>query len=224
MLVLLAVYGVFNISFANTFEKHCQAIIASLAELKNSNLAANTSEAVKKAQDEYVVEAEDTVWAIANLNYRTGPGESYKKVDTLNAYTKLTRTGTTKNGWSRVVVDDKDYFVSTEFLTTKAPVEAKGEYQQYALSLLSDFGWDESEIVPLVKLWNRESGWKPNAHNKYSGAHGIPQALPASKMASEGSDYYTNGKTQIRWGLKYIKERYGSPSNAWAHSQRTGWY
>ena len=53
---------------------------------------------------------------------------------------------------------------------------------------------------------------------------GIPQSLPASKMASEGSDYYTNGKTQIRWGLKYIKGRYGSPSKAWVHSQQKGWY
>ena len=75
-----------------------------------------------------------------------------------------------------------------------------------------------------MKLWNRESHWNPNAHNKRTGAHGIPQSLPAKKMASEGADYYTNGYTQIRWGLKYIKGRYGSPSAAWAHSQRKGWY
>ena len=82
----------------------------------------------------------------------------------------------------------------------------------------------EYDFECLVKLWNRESGWNPNSHNSSSGAHGIPQSLPASKMASEGADYYTNGYTQIRWGLKYIKGRYGSPSAAWAHSQRTGWY
>ena len=75
-----------------------------------------------------------------------------------------------------------------------------------------------------MKLWERESNWNPNAHNKSSGAHGIPQSLPASKMASEGADYYTNGKTQIRWGLKYIKNRYGTPAQAWAHSQQKGWY
>lgn len=99
------------------------------------------------------------------------------------------------------------------------------EYQSYARDLcLNTYGWTENDFQCLIKLWNRESGWNPNAHNKSSGAHGIPQSLPASKMASEGADYYTNGKTQIRWGLKYIKGRYGSPSNAWAHSQQKGWY
>lgn len=99
------------------------------------------------------------------------------------------------------------------------------DYQSYARNLvLNTYGWSEYDFECLVKLWNRESNWNPNAHNKSSGAHGIPQSLPASKMASEGADYYTNGYTQIRWGLKYIKGRYGSPSAAWAHSQRTGWY
>lgn len=99
------------------------------------------------------------------------------------------------------------------------------ELQSYAKDLcLNTYGWSENDFQCLVKLWNRESGWNPNAHNKSSGAHGIPQSLPASKMASEGSDYYTNGKTQIRWGLKYIKNRYGSPSKAWSHSQSKGWY
>lgn len=98
-------------------------------------------------------------------------------------------------------------------------------YQAYAKDLvLNTYGWSEYDFECLVKLWNRESGWNPNSHNSSSGAHGIPQALPASKMASEGSDYYTNGNTQIRWGLKYIKGRYGSPSNAWSHFQSKGWY
>lgn len=97
--------------------------------------------------------------------------------------------------------------------------------QSYAHNLvINTYGWSEYDYECLVKLWNRESHWNPNAHNKKSGAHGIPQSLPASKMASEGSDYYTNGYTQIRWGLKYIKGRYGLPSAAWAYSQRKGWY
>lgn len=101
----------------------------------------------------------------------------------------------------------------------------KAEYQAYAKDLcINTYGWTENDFNCLVKLWERESNWNPNAHNKNSGAHGIPQSLPASKMASEGDDYYTNGKTQIRWGLKYIKNRYGTPTNAWAHSQQKGWY
>ena len=101
----------------------------------------------------------------------------------------------------------------------------KAEYQAYAKNLcINTYGWTENDFNCLVKLWERESNWNPNAHNKSSGAHGIQQSLPASKMASEGDDYYTNGKTQIRWGLKYIKNRYGTPANAWAHSQQKGWY
>lgn len=88
------------------------------------------------------------------------------------------------------------------------------KYQSYAHDKVLEYGWTEYDYECLVKLWNKESGWNPNSHNSSSGAHGIPQALPASKMASEGSDYYTNGYTQIRWGLKYIKSRYGSPSSA----------
>lgn len=114
--------------------------------------------------------------------------------------------------------------------TTTAQSSSSGsyslsDYQAYAKDLvINTYGWSEYDFECLVKLWNRESGWNPNLHNSSSGAHGIPQSLPASKMASEGADYYTNGYTQIRWGLKYIKGRYGSPSAAWAHSQSKGWY
>lgn len=114
--------------------------------------------------------------------------------------------------------------------TTTAQSSSSGsyslsDYQAYAKDLvINTYGWSEYDFECLVKLWNRESGWDPNSHNSSSGAHGIPQSLPASKMASEGADYYTNGYTQIRWGLKYIKSRYGSPSAAWANSQSKGWY
>ena len=109
--------------------------------------------------------------------------------------------------------------------SVRTATRTKAEYQAYAKDLcINTYGWTENDFNCLVKLWERESNWNPNAHNKSSGAHGICQALPASKMASEGSDYMTNYKTQIRWGLKYIKNRYGTPANAWAHSQQKGWY
>ncbi len=100
----------------------------------------------------------------------------------------------------------------------------KAEYQAYAKAKCQAYGWSNYDFDCLVSLWNRESGWNPLAHNSSSGAHGIAQALPASKMSSHGSDYMTNYKTQINWGLSYIKARYGCPANAWSHSQRTGWY
>ncbi|MQY03918.1 aggregation-promoting factor C-terminal-like domain-containing protein [Actinomadura macrotermitis] len=103
------------------------------------------------------------------------------------------------------------------------PVPA-GEAQQIAKGMLGSFGFSGSgQFACLVKLWNRESGWRTNAANP-SGAYGIPQALPGSKMASAGSDWRTSARTQIKWGLGYIKGRYSSPCGAWAHSQSTGWY
>ena len=75
----------------------------------------------------------------------------------------------------------------------------------------------------LVDIWNRESGWRYDAENP-SGAYGIPQALPGSKMASAGADWQTNPATQIRWGLGYIKQLYGNPCNAWAFDDRNGYY
>ena len=98
------------------------------------------------------------------------------------------------------------------------------EYQEYARERCLAYGWSESDFECLVKLWNRESRWNVSACNRSSGAYGIPQALPASKMASAGADYLTNYKTQINWGLNYIKGRYGSPTAAWNHSQQKGWY
>jgi hypothetical protein len=76
----------------------------------------------------------------------------------------------------------------------------------------------------LVRLWQRESNWLVSAYNRGSGATGIPQAVPGSKMRSAGSDWRTNAVTQIRWGLGYIKHVYGSPCGAWSHSQAHGWY
>ena len=84
-------------------------------------------------------------------------------------------------------------------------------------------GWGEDQFACLVSLFNRESGWNIYAANP-SGAYGIPQALPGSKMASAGADWATNPATQITWGLNYISGRYGTPCGAWAHSQSTGWY
>lgn len=101
----------------------------------------------------------------------------------------------------------------------------KATYQAYAKNLvLNSYGWSIGDYNALVTLWERESNWNPTAKNKSSGAYGIPQALPASKMSAYGSDYLTNYQTQIKWGLNYIKTRYGSPTAALAHSNKKGWY
>jgi hypothetical protein len=85
-------------------------------------------------------------------------------------------------------------------------------------------GWGEDQYNCLVSLWTRESGWNTFAENKSSGAYGIPQSLPGSKMASAGADWQTNPATQITWGLGYITSRYSTPCGAWQASESKGWY
>lgn len=99
-----------------------------------------------------------------------------------------------------------------------------GTAKAIALSMVTARGWGSAEYDCLVALWNKESGWNVYAHNKSSGAYGIPQSLPGSKMATAGADWATNPATQITWGLGYIQARYGTPCGAWAYSQRVGWY
>jgi len=104
-----------------------------------------------------------------------------------------------------------------------APVPS-GSAQQIAMSMLGSYGWSSGQFSCLDSLWNQESGWNVFASNPTSGAYGIPQALPGSKMASAGADWQSDAATQIRWGLGYIQSTYGSPCGAWAHEQADGWY
>jgi hypothetical protein len=99
-----------------------------------------------------------------------------------------------------------------------------GSAQQIAMGMLGSYGWSSSQFSCLDSLWNQESGWNVYATNTTSGAYGIPQALPGSKMASAGADWQTDAATQIRWGLSYIKSLYGSPCGAWGHEEADGWY
>ena len=99
-----------------------------------------------------------------------------------------------------------------------------GTAQAIAYEILMSRGMGEDQYGCLVALWNRESGWNVYAANGSSGAYGIPQALPGSKMASAGADWATNPRTQIMWGLSYISGRYGTPCGAWASFQSKGWY
>lgn len=93
-----------------------------------------------------------------------------------------------------------------------------------ARALLADYGFSGGQFGCLDSLWQKESGWNYRASNPSSGAYGIPQALPGSKMATVAGDWRTNPVTQIKWGLGYIKASYGSPCAAWAQSQANGWY
>ena len=96
--------------------------------------------------------------------------------------------------------------------------------QAYAASQLGSYGWAQDQMQCLVTLWTKESDWTTTATNPSSGAYGIVQSLPAEKMASAGADYLTNYRTQINWGLNYIKERYQSPCGALNFHYANNWY
>ncbi|WP_422936178.1 hypothetical protein [Sinomonas sp. P47F7] len=96
--------------------------------------------------------------------------------------------------------------------------------QAFAGSQIGGYGWGGGEYQCLLQLWTRESSWMTDATNPSSGAYGIAQALPPDKYYSAGSDWLTNYRTQIVWGLGYIRDRYGSPCAAWSHEVAIGWY
>ena len=108
--------------------------------------------------------------------------------------------------------------------TVSAPPPDPGTAQSIGYNMLPSFGFSQStQWGCLLNLWNRESGWVYDAENA-SGAYGIPQALPGSKMASAGADWQTNPATQIKWGLGYISQIYGTPCGAWNFELANGYY
>src|SRR4029077_1092450 len=99
-----------------------------------------------------------------------------------------------------------------------------GSPRQIAQAMLGSFGWSSSQFSCLDPLWEHESRWSVTAANPGSGAFGIPQALPGSRMASAGPDWQTSAATQITWGLRYIRDTYASPCAPRSQEQPTGWY
>ena len=113
--------------------------------------------------------------------------------------------------------------VNKQQVGSTLPAPTPGSAKAIAKELLAKRGWGDDQYSCLVSMWTRESGWRTSAANP-SGAYGIPQALPGSKMASAGADWKTSAETQIKWGLGYIKARYGTPCGAWTFWQAHTYY
>jgi Transglycosylase SLT domain len=111
--------------------------------------------------------------------------------------------------------------VSRQVELARSPIGAKKVAKSI---LLNEYGFSEKEYKCLNSLWTKESHWNYKARNKSSGAHGIAQALPASKMNVVSTDWRTNPVTQIRWGLRYISIRYETPCKALAKHKRSNYY
>jgi uncharacterized protein YabE (DUF348 family) len=122
-------------------------------------------------------------------------------------------------------VTTKESVKQVEVIGAKLPTPLNPtEAQALGHQMMLGYGFGEDQWPCLYNLWMRESGWKTTAGNQSSGAYGIPQALPASKMAVVGPDYLTDAATQITRGLGYVKGRYGTPCGAWSSFQAKGWY
>lgn len=139
-------------------------------------------------------------------------------------YQQLTVVPVSSSGFDRGEFEVVDGANAVKLTVKNAPVPEIGSAKDFALKTVTARGWEFTQYSCLVKLWERESNWRWSATNKSSGAYGIPQSLPATKMASAGSDWRTNPETQIRWGVGYIDSRYGSPCAALAHSDEHNWY
>jgi hypothetical protein len=107
---------------------------------------------------------------------------------------------------------------------TKTEDLSNADPRDLARALMPQFGMSSGEFGCLDNIWSQESGWNVHAANPSSSAYGIPQALPGSKMSSAGPNWEDNAETQIRWGLGYIRDRYGSACGAWSFKSGHGWY
>ncbi|RNM13025.1 lytic transglycosylase domain-containing protein [Nocardioides pocheonensis] len=113
---------------------------------------------------------------------------------------------------------------STGVAVTKSEDLTQADPKTLAKALMPLYGLSTAQFSCVDNIWEHESHWNVHADNPYSSAYGIPQALPGSKMSSAGPDWQNNAETQIRWGLNYIAQRYGSACSAWSFKQAHGWY
>ena len=149
-----------------------------------------------------------------NSNY-SNTGEE----DQIYGYTAQQKISFKRGGWSIVTGDE-----AAAIYVANAATPETGTIKEFAFELIQSLSWGRDQYSCLVALWERESNWRWDALNKNSGAYGIPQSLPGRKMAEMGSDWVTNPETQVRWGVNYIKNRYGAPCGAMAHSNKFNWY
>ncbi|MDR0990872.1 MAG: SH3 domain-containing protein [Propionibacteriaceae bacterium] len=166
------------------------------------------------------------------LNVRTQASSQGSVVTVLAKGSKVDITGATSGTWHQIIYQGAVRWVASAYLAATAPAAdpvpaqtmTPAQAQANARQQVAARGWGDDQFRCLVELWNKESGWRMNAENPYSGAYGIPQALPGSKMASAGADWRTNAATQISWGLGYISQRYSTPCGAWGFFQSNNWY
>jgi hypothetical protein len=204
--------------------------------LRHEQLSAYETIAAAKALDR----AEDTI-AAANATLAAADGKvdasglaasvaslsDYRSIpiDEVVDLTEVTRTEAEKTAAAAAEFDRAQAESAAAAAEAAAAANTPDGARATARELAeSQYGWGESQFQCLDRLWQKESGWSYTAYNASSGATGIPQSLPGSKMATAGADWQTNATTQVTWGLGYIASAYGTPCSAWSHSQSVNWY
>ncbi|MCA2220384.1 lytic transglycosylase domain-containing protein [Nonomuraea aurantiaca] len=163
------------------------------------------------------------VWAEAGP--RTAqPRTAQPRITAPRAAPRIPKPRPIEGSWHAPVIKTRSWTTSARpkiKIKAKAP---KSRNKGIALNQVVQRAWSYEEFQCLDNLWTRESNWNHHAYNSSSGAYGIPQALPGGKMRGAGEDWKSNPETQIRWGLGYIKGRYGKPCGAWGHFRAHNWY
>jgi hypothetical protein len=193
-------------------------------------LAVDSAQAVRvQANDLQLLKRRQGEHAAARARQRQAEGEAAQK-----AATEAKASAARARRLETRVITEKKAAAERKKAETGGPVPYEGpipdscdEYsgsRKTGCALMLAAGFAIDQFPCLDKLWKAESGWNYKAENRGSGAYGIPQALPGSKMASAGSDWKTSPATQIKWGLGYVKGRYKTPCGAWSHFQSAGSY
>lgn len=170
------------------------------------------------AQDDGLVSENPLAQGIGEV---TGAGDAVQRDDLLVESPTPTPTPTPT---ATSTASSSSSSAASTYVLPAAAAPNPGSAQAIAREMVLARGWGDDQYQCLYLLWQRESNWNVYAQNASSGAYGIPQSLPGSKMATAGADWQTNPATQITWGLGYIAGRYGTPCGAWAHSESVGWY
>jgi hypothetical protein len=198
-----------------------EADAGSLLTVTGQTLQMQAFEQSTASQARQATQLRDLAAELSAAHWKAAQAQAARKL----AATKAAAAQATQNtATENIATQNTATAQPTPSATASAAPVASGSPRQIAQAMLASFGWSSSQFSCLDPLWAHESGWSVTAYNAGSGAYGIPQALPGSRMASAGPDWQTNAATQIRWGLEYIKGTYGSPCAAWDHEQATGWY
>jgi hypothetical protein len=184
-----------------------------------------STEAVEQANELSDAQIEDTARLSAARNETNASAAAVQEKDRVAAVAAAKAAAGARREAAAKVARDK----ARKALAAKKQAilkNAQADPRAAAQAIMGDYGFDASQWGCLDNLWNGESDWRWTAENSSSGAYGIPQSLPGSKMASVASDWRTNPVTQIKWGLQYIKSSYGTPCGAWAQwqSRSPHWY